>query len=273
MLANLEEEGRKNGLRVLHGIERTLLGSLTPRVQTPSTVEFMWDRTVLYRYASRKPRKYAVPVMIIPPLMVTPYIFDLRPGHSMVEHLLDAGYDVFLLDFGIPKKEDQVIQVEDYVLDFIPSAIDRIRKATGQEEVSLAGWSMGGIFIVLYTGLNGEKSHVRNTVILGSPVNFSKMFPIGLLARYGPQDRIFKVIDLLGGNIPPWVTRNGFKLLVPFGNLVRYKNLLVNLWDRDWVAGYETINSWVGNFIPYPGTAFKQFVTQYVAADKLRHGE
>ncbi|MCA9772068.1 MAG: alpha/beta fold hydrolase [Myxococcales bacterium] len=265
-------ERRKALLRVVHGFEKGLLGSLTPQVRTPSKIEWMWERTVLYRYSSRRPRRYAVPVMIIPPLMVTPAIFDLRPGHSMVEHLLDRGFDVFLLDFGVPKEEDKDITVDDYVLDFIPAAIERMRKVTGQDEVSLVGWSMGGIFITLYAGRNGPKAHVRNAIVLGSPINFSKMFPLGLLARFGPKDPLYRLVDLFG-NIPPWATRNGFKLLAPIGTAMRYKNLVVNLWDRDWVAGYETINHWVDGFIPYPGTAFKQFVTEFVSDDKLRRGE
>ena len=33
------------------------------------------------------------PVLVIPPLMVRPYIYDLRPEHSMLRTLRNAGFD------------------------------------------------------------------------------------------------------------------------------------------------------------------------------------
>ena len=43
--------------------------------------------------------RHAVPMLLIPPLMVKPFIFDLRPERSFVLSLLRAGFDVFLVDF------------------------------------------------------------------------------------------------------------------------------------------------------------------------------
>ncbi len=39
--------------------------------------------------------------------ILKPYILDLVPGNSCVEHLLAEGYDVYLLDWGVPDPEDQ----------------------------------------------------------------------------------------------------------------------------------------------------------------------
>jgi len=35
-----------------------------------------------------------------------PQIFDLRPGGSLIEFLLKEGFDVFLVDWGVPDEED-----------------------------------------------------------------------------------------------------------------------------------------------------------------------
>ena len=65
--------------------------------------------------------RYRTPVLVVPPLMVRPYIYDLRPEHSMLRTLRDAGLDVFVVDFGVPDRGDRDVRLDDYVLDFMPS--------------------------------------------------------------------------------------------------------------------------------------------------------
>lgn len=258
--------------RTLNMTERLLMGPLTPQVQTPHEIAWMWERSTLlhYRLPSVR-RKYATPILIIPPLMVKPSIFDLRPAHSMVGYFLSRGFDVYMIDFGVPKDEDEGIKVDDYVLDFIPNAVKKIGEKNKSGQVSLVGWSMGGIMSYTYCGYFGKEANVRNVVTIGSPLNFSKMFPMNYLAKSADLPGALKVIEYLG-NIPPVVTRNGFKLISPMATLTRYLDLYKNYWDREWVAGYETIGNWVDDFIPYPGAAFRQFVTDFVKDDRLRHG-
>ena len=53
------------------------------------------------------PRAHATPVLLVYALINRPYILDLRPGNSFVRHLLERGYDVFLIDWGRPGWEDR----------------------------------------------------------------------------------------------------------------------------------------------------------------------
>ena len=57
------------------------------------------------------------------------YILDLRPGNSFVEQLLAAGFDVYLLDWGVPDERDAANRLEDYVDDYLPVAVERVREA------------------------------------------------------------------------------------------------------------------------------------------------
>jgi polyhydroxyalkanoate synthase len=256
--------------RSMNLVERALLGPLTPQVETPHEIAWMWERSTLlhYRLPSQELR-HKTPILIVPPLMVKPTIFDLRPAHSMVGYYLGRGFDVYMLDFGIPKTEDEDIRVDDYVLDFIPNAIAKIREK--YDQVSLVGWSMGGIMSYTYCAYFGPEAHVKNVVTIGSPLDFSKMFPFNYLAKAIDLPGAMAVVEAIG-NIPPVMTRNSFKLLSPVASLTRYFDLYMNYWDREWVAGYETIGNWVDEFIPYPGAAFRQFATDFVKDDRLRRG-
>ena len=62
----------------------------------------MWrsGRTELWRYRS-DPVSVSPSLLIVYSLFNRSYILDLQPGNSFVEHLLNAGFDVYMLDWGI----------------------------------------------------------------------------------------------------------------------------------------------------------------------------
>jgi len=62
--------------------------------QTPREVVWTHRGTTLYRYRSSR-REHPIPVLLVFALINRPEIFDLRPGFSLVEFLLDEGFDVF----------------------------------------------------------------------------------------------------------------------------------------------------------------------------------
>lgn len=263
----------KNFWRIVNFTERSLIGPLNISIETPNEVVWMWERSTLIRYRSpTKGAKYREPILIVPPLMVKPSIFDLRPAHSMIGSFVEKGFEVFVVDFGVPEKDDRVITVDDYVNEFIPHAVEKIISLTNSRDINIIGWSMGGIMNLLYAALFKEQSHVKNMILIGSPVDFSKMFPFNILAKALDIYGVKNLLDLMG-NIPPVLTKNGFRILAPLKLFQRYFLLVNNYWDREWVAAYESVNNWVDDFIPYPGEAFKQFVSDFIKDDKLRKGQ
>ena len=251
-------------------IERIVMGPLTPQVYAPREIVYQWGKERLYRYeAVGKVRP--TPVLIVPPLGVRPTIFDLRPGHSLIGRLVEAGLDVFLLDLGVPDKEELQKSVLDYATTTMPRTVKRVRQIAGDRDVSLVGWSLGGVFNYLYAAWGKRDKYVANLVTLGSPVDFARMFPFNIMAKLG-QGVLDAFIDTIG-NLPPILLNNGFKMISPMGSLTRTINLAFNYWDREYVAGYETISQWSGGFLPYPAESFRQFAVDFMASDKLKLGD
>jgi poly(3-hydroxyalkanoate) synthetase len=62
-----------------------------------------------------RPRRHPVPVLIVSPLLAKPYVLDLAPGLSLVDHLVEHGLELFLLDFGIPDGQDRQLRFEDHL--------------------------------------------------------------------------------------------------------------------------------------------------------------
>jgi polyhydroxyalkanoate synthase len=73
---------------------------------TPRDVVWTHRKVTLYRYRSAA-RTHPVPLLLVFALINRPAIFDLRPGSSLVEFLLDEGFDVFLVDLGLPGRGER----------------------------------------------------------------------------------------------------------------------------------------------------------------------
>jgi polyhydroxyalkanoate synthase len=211
-----------------------------------------------------------VPLVLIPPLMVRPYVYDLRPDHSFVRTLRNAGFDVFVIDFGVPDEEDVHTSLEDYVTGYIPECIDHALAAAGAKQVSLLGYSFGGIFALLHCGTLRD-DRVRNIVTVGAPVDFGKMAAAHFLARLGA----FTVspITSLVGNVPGWWSTLGFKMMGGTRSLTRWIEFVTRLDDADYMRTYDTINTWINGLIPYPRDAFREVVKDVVAGNKLMTDE
>ena len=122
----------------------------------------------LYHYHPMSDEVYRVPVVLVMSLISKPYILDLTPGFSFVEFLLKQGFDVFMIDWGVPRPEDTKLRLEDYTLDFIPACIEKIQEATGETDVSFIGYCMGGLLSLIYGGLHAD-APMTNLVTIATP--------------------------------------------------------------------------------------------------------
>ena len=136
---------------------------------TPRDPVWTHRKTTLWRYRSNQ-RRHAIPVLLVFALINRPDIFDLRPGNSFVEYLIEEGFDVFLLDWGEPAEEDSDMGIENYVCDELPWGIRETLRAAGQEEVTLVGWCIGGALCAMYAAIEPE-GPVRNLALLTTPVD------------------------------------------------------------------------------------------------------
>lgn len=217
---------------------------------------------------------FPVPVLLVPPLMVRPYVYDLRPDHSLVRALRDRGFRVYVVDFGVPDESDQLVRLEHYVHDYLPSAVNAVCAHAGSEQVSFFGYCMGGIFSLLYTAAHHPQARrglhtarTRNIVTAGAPINFEKMGVLGLAARFG-HGLVDRTLDVLG-NVPSVAAEAGFKLMGGTRTVTKWVDLARNLYDEQYVRGFDAINTWVNDLLPYPREAFKQVVREMIGQNKL----
>jgi polyhydroxyalkanoate synthase subunit PhaC len=244
----------RNGIKLVAGVDRPGVG------QSPKDVVWKRGRSELWHYRSDDVR-YGPPLLVVFSLISRSYILDLTPGNSFVEQLRDAGFDVYLLDWGKPDERDSANALEDYVDDYMPAAIDRVRELSGADEVNLFGYCFGGNLSLLYAA-HHRSAWLRSLTVTATPVDFRFMGPLADLFQAGALD----VDDVLDhdGNVPPQVVRQGFRTLTPTSEVTRYVTLWERLWKDDYVAAYQAMTGWSDDHVPFPGAAARQTVQMLV---------
>lgn len=273
LVGRIRRDVERNALRARNGV-KLAAGVGRPRVGvTPKDVVWSRDRCELWHYRSDAVA-YRPPVLIVFSLISRSYILDLAPGNSFVERLLRAGLDVFLLDWGTPDERDAANRLEDYTDDYLPAALDAVRRDRGADEVNLLGYCFGGILALLAVAHQPELP-VRSLTTIATPVDLSRLGLFADIFRSGDLD-LDDVLDE-HGNVPPHVLRQAFRVLKPTADLTQYATLLEKLWDDSYVSSYQSMTQWTGDHVPFPGAAARQCVQMLMrenalVTDRLRLG-
>lgn len=246
-----------------------LTTSEAPVGVTPRDVVWTHRKTTLYRYRSQS-RERAIPVLLVFALINRPAIFDLRPGNSLVEFLLEQGFDVFLVDWGVPDEEDADMGLEDYVCDELHWALREMLRASAAEEATLMGWCMGGTLCAAYCASHPD-APVRNLVLLTPPIDSTGARYSNWVARDSFDAE--RIADGLPA-IPGAMIDTANKLLKPVTNYVTpYRRLWRDLSEGKPVrTNYQAMARWVAANPPFPARAFRDWITWIYKENRLVSG-
>jgi polyhydroxyalkanoate synthase len=253
----------KNGIRYLTGIGAPAVGV------TPSEVIWTREKAKLVRYhndtRSRKP-----PLVIVPSIISRAYILDLRPGQSFIGRMLEAGIDVFLVDWGEAEAVDSTNTLETYADNYLPRAINAVLESSRSDEVDLLGYCFGGTLSLLCLAGHPEIP-ARNLAAIATPIDFTKLE--GLVQAI--RRRRLEVDDLLDhtGNIPAETVYRGFSSLRPTTDIFKYANLWERLWNDEFMDSYQSLGQWLRDQVPFPGACARQSVELLLRQNLLTTGE
>ena len=175
----------------------------------------------MWRYRSDRVTQ-GPPLLIVFSLVSQSYILDLVPGNSFVEHLRDDGFDVFMVDWGIPGERDSRNGLEDYAERYLPAAIDRVCELTGSPDVALVGYCFGGLLTLMAAAADPDLPLASLTTI-ATPVDFTDAGVLTEALKRGDL-QVAEALDE-DGNVPPNVLLQYFRLMKPTAELAQYANL------------------------------------------------
>ncbi|MDA4845145.1 PHA/PHB synthase family protein [Hoeflea poritis] len=102
----------------------------------------------LIQYKAQTDKVHGTPILIVPPQINKFYIWDLSPGRSLVEFLIQQGFSVFIVSWRNPGPKDAEYGLDDYVqsLDRASEVVSKISRA---KKIHIAGACSGGISLSL----------------------------------------------------------------------------------------------------------------------------
>ncbi len=222
-----------------------------------------------------------VPLVLVPPLAATSMIFDLLPQRSVVRYFLAKGFDVYLIDWGDVTEEQNSLSLETYVLDWMPESFEKIRLNSAQKELSVFSYCMGGLLTLMYAAAVRDPD-IRNIVTVASPVDMHQIGVAGrlLAMTHRPAQVISRLLDFSLMDLPPkylhipgWVSSTVFKLTNPVGSVMSYWELLVNMWDREYVKSHHTMKQWFDDMVDYPGETIKGMAVRMAINNQMARGK
>jgi polyhydroxyalkanoate synthase len=114
---------------------------------TPGKVVYQNELMQLIQYAPSTETVRRRPLLIIPPWINKFYILDLRPANSFIRWAVAQGHTVFVISWVNPDARLAAKGFDDY-MDAGPfAALDAIEKATGEREVNVIGYCIGGTLL------------------------------------------------------------------------------------------------------------------------------
>jgi len=226
------------------------------------------DKMVLYRFEPRVENPNPEPVLIVYALVNRPYMADLQDGRSMIQGLLNAGLDIYLIDWGYPDSADRFISLEDYINGYIDRCVDIICKEHKLDKINLLGICQGGTFSLCYSALHPEK--VRNLITTVTPVDFhTKDDLLSKMIRHVDVDQL---VDTMG-NIPGELLNWTYLSLKPYRLLgQKYMDLVDMLDDTDKARNFMRMEKWIFDSPDQVGEAFRQFSKMFYQDNGLVKG-
>jgi polyhydroxyalkanoate synthase len=252
----------RNGIQLIAGTRRPAVGT------TPRDVVWRRGKAQLLRYRSDK-RTRRPPLVIVWSVVSRAYILDLRPGHSFIEQLLDAGIDVFMIDWGIPDAVDSGNDLELYVDNYLPRALERALEVADSDELDILGYCAGGILSCL--GVAGHPEiPVKNLAVMATPIDLGHIEGLVRAIERGALE----VDDLVDetGNLPADAVYRGFASLRPTTDIFKYANLWERMWSDEFVDGYQAMAGWIRDQTPLPGALARQMVDLLLRRNILATG-
>ncbi|MEM7444855.1 MAG: class I poly(R)-hydroxyalkanoic acid synthase [Pseudomonadota bacterium] len=114
---------------------------------SPGKVVYQNDLMQLIQYSPTTENVARRPLLIIPPWINKFYILDLRPKNSFIKWAVDQGLTVFVISWVNPDAELAEKDFDSYRTEGPMAALDAIEQATGEREVNVIGYCLGGTLL------------------------------------------------------------------------------------------------------------------------------
>lgn len=255
----LDEERRRRGT----AMERM---GYAP-VETPCTTLLAMPGMRLRQYGGNASSRNIA--LIVPAPIKRHYIWDLAPECSVVQHALQAGMQVYLIEWTDPSEAEFDFGLEEYANTLISQCMDAIRAMRADGKLFLLGHSLGGVLAAIYAALHPKQ--VAGLILIEAPLHFGKASgSFTPLVAFGPSAA---AIARTFGRVPGSVLSLTSVVASPSTfQFERGTDFLASLGSPQHIRSHLLVERWTLDEAPMSGKLFEQIVELLYRQDSFMRG-
>ncbi len=118
---------------------------------TAGTVVFQNELFQLLQYQPQTAQVHDLPLLMVPPCINKYYILDLQPANSLVQHIVQAGFETYMISWRNPRFDDSDASDtktwDDYIEDGVLQAIKVVQAISRRKQINALGFCVGGTML------------------------------------------------------------------------------------------------------------------------------
>lgn len=223
-----------------------------PYRREPESGEIVWrcEHICLRAFGT----KGGKPVLVIPSLINRFHILDLLPNQSFLSYLGQCGFQPFVIDWGTPKPNTQIRNVEDCVERVLRPALSHITM-NSRSPVSVLGYCMGGTLAVALAQFAPDQ--ISRLGLIGTPWDFHAQKGVVQSIRReldtNVADTIANSVNACGtsfGLIPADLFQLLFALLAPMQAVQKFSQFADTEQTSDEAVKFAAVEDWLAHGVP-----------------------
>ena len=203
---------------------------------TPGKVVHRNRLVELIHYTPTTDKVRAMPIVIVTPWINKYYILDLTAQKSMVKHLTDQGFSVFITSWKNPDADMRDVRLDDYLLQGVDEVVRTVTDLCKVPQVHLVGYCIGGTLVSTYMAwanrhFGSAKMPVAHWTLFATLTDFSHPGEIEVFIDE-------ESISALEGLMSKKGYLDGNEMAASF-RLLRANSLIWNYWVSSYLLGED----------------------------------
>ncbi|MCC7015851.1 MAG: class I poly(R)-hydroxyalkanoic acid synthase [Rhodospirillales bacterium] len=234
---------------------------------TPGKVVFRNALMELIQYQPLTAEVARRPLLVVPPWINKYYVLDLQPKNSFLRWAVEQGQTVFVVSWVNPDESLAHKSFDDYLREGPIAAMDAIAKVTGEREINLLGYCIGGTLSACVAAWLAAKKDRRlaSLTLLTTMLDFTDA---GELAVFIDEDQLAR----LDAHMDRKGFLDGHQMMRVF-NLMRDNDLIWSFVVNNYLLGREPppfdILYWNADSTRMPAMMHKFYLRKMYLENKL----
>ncbi len=167
---------------------------------TPGKVVAQTELCQVIQYAPATEEVARRPLLFVPPWINKYYILDMRPKNSLIRYLVEQGQTVFTISWRNPDASLADKSFEDYMREGVLAAMDAVEQATGESEMNMVGYCLGGTLLastLAYLEAKGDK-RVQSASFFTALLDFEQPGELEVFIDEDQLDKLERQMNEIG---------------------------------------------------------------------------